>query len=224
VFPGIDPLLVRLGDRVRVRMGNLTMTNHPIHLHGHKFSVTGTDGGWVPETAQWPETTTDVPVGAVRVIEVVADAPGDWAFHCHKSHHTMNAMGHNVRNFIGVSMRDLSKAIGKLVPDYHAMGSAGMADMGSMEHPMPDNTLPMMTGFGQFGPIEMGGMFTVMKIREGLEVGDYSDPGPYRHPPGTVVYEVRGMAGEPPRPSENSSARRPAAERPGSKAAPKARH
>src|SRR5437868_8157650 len=97
VFPVIDPLPVRLGDKVRVRIGNLTMTNHPIHLHGHHFAVTCTDGGWVPETAQWPEATTDVPVGAIRVIELVADAPGDWAFHCHKSHHTMNAMGHNVR-------------------------------------------------------------------------------------------------------------------------------
>ena len=45
VFPGIDPLVVRLGDRVRMRVGNLTMTNHPIHLHGHEFLITGTDGG-----------------------------------------------------------------------------------------------------------------------------------------------------------------------------------
>ena len=97
VFPGIDPLPVRLGDRVRVRIGNLTMTNHPIHLHGHSFAVTCTDGGWVPESARWPEVTTDVPVGAIRAFEVVADAPGDWAFHCHKSHHTMNAMGHNTQ-------------------------------------------------------------------------------------------------------------------------------
>ena len=51
VFPGIDPLVVRHGDRVRVRFGNLTMTNHPIHLHGHSFEVTGTDGGWMPESA-----------------------------------------------------------------------------------------------------------------------------------------------------------------------------
>ena len=48
VFPGIDPLVVRQGDRVRVRIGNLTMTNHPIHIHGHDFEVTCTDGGWVP--------------------------------------------------------------------------------------------------------------------------------------------------------------------------------
>ena len=102
VFPGIDVMPVRLGDRVRVRMGNLTMTAHPMHLHGHHFAVSCTDGGWVPETAQMPEATTDVPVGAVRAFDVVADAPGDWAFHCHKSHHTMNAMGHDVVNLIGV--------------------------------------------------------------------------------------------------------------------------
>src|SRR5215472_13330206 len=101
VFPGIDPLPVGLGDKVRVRIGNLTMTNHPIHLHGHSFAVTGTDSGWIPETAQIPEATTDVPVGAIRAFDVVADNPGDWAFHCHKSHHTMNAMGHEMLNFIG---------------------------------------------------------------------------------------------------------------------------
>ena len=199
VFPGIDPLAVRLGDRVRVRIGNLTMTNHPIHLHGHSFEVTCTDGGWVPESARWPETTTDVPVGAIRAFEFIADAPGDWAFHCHKSHHTMNAMGHNIRNFIGAKQRGLEPAVRRLVPDYISMGSGGMAEMGTMMHPLPDNTLPMMTGFGQFGPIEMGGMFTVMKVREGLAAGDYSDPGPYPEPEGTVAYELKGTLAEPPR-------------------------
>jgi len=209
VFPGIDPLPVRLGDRVRVRIGNLIMTNHPIHLHGHTFTVTCTDGGWIPESARWPEATTDVPVGAIRAFEFVADQPGDWALHCHKSHHTMNAMGHNTANFIGVNQRDLMAAIRRLVPDYHPMGSAGMAEMGSMEMAMPDNTLPMMTGFGQFGPIEMGGMFTVMKIRADLAADDYRDPGPYRHPEGTVAYEFQGKPDLPPR-SENPAPGAPA--------------
>ncbi|MBO0754242.1 MAG: copper oxidase [Bradyrhizobiaceae bacterium] len=196
VFPGIDPLPVRLGDRVRVRMGNLTMTNHPIHLHGFSFVVTATDGGWIPESARWPETTSDVPVGAVRAFEVDADMPGDWAFHCHKSHHTMNAMGHNTRNLIGIDRQQLAMAR-KVIPDFHPMGAGGMADMGSMEMPMPDNTLPMMTGFGQFGPLEMGGMFTVMKVREGLAANDYRDPGPYRNPEGTVAHEVQVAADLP---------------------------
>jgi hypothetical protein len=198
VYPGIDPLPVRLGDKVRIRVGNLTMTNHPIHLHGQRFAVTGTDAGWVPETAQFPEATTDVAVGSIRAFDLTADNPGDWAFHCHKSHHTMNAMGHNVQNFIGVPRNDLAKAVGKLAPDAMVMGSTGMA-MGTMEMPAPDNTLPMMTGTGQFGPIEMGGMFSVMKVREGMAHDDYSDPGPYKHPPGTVAYEVDAPEAAPPR-------------------------
>jgi hypothetical protein len=105
----------------------------------------------------------------------------------------MNAMGHNVRTFIGVNQRDLTKAIrGVASPDYMAMGSQGMAEMGEMEMPMPDNTLPMMTGFAQFGPLEMGGMFSVVKVREGIAANDYKDPGWYKHPPGTVAYEVEG--------------------------------
>jgi manganese oxidase len=189
VFPGIAPLPVRKGDRVRIRIGNLTMTSHPIHIHGHNFAVTGTDGGWVQRSAQWPETTVDVPVGGMRAIEFVADNPGDWAFHCHKSHHVMNAMGHNVPNMIGVDHRGLAEKVLRLVPDYMVMGERGMADMGKMEMPLPDNTLPMMTGAGPFGPMEMGGMFTVVKVREGLARGVYKDPGWYRHPEGSVSYE-----------------------------------
>jgi hypothetical protein len=112
----------------------------------------------------------------------------------------MNAMGHDVRNFIGVQKRDLARPVRKLVPDYMPMGSDGMAMMGGMEMPMPENTLPMMTGFGQFGPIEMGGMFTLMKIREGLAANDYTDPGDYQHPKGTVAYAVNAGT-EPPRPA-----------------------
>ena len=190
-FPGIDPLVVRKGDRVRIRAGNLTMTNHPLHLHGHNFEVTGTDGGWVPKPARWPEVTTDIAVGQMRAIEFIADAPGDWAFHCHKSHHTMNAMGHSVPTMIGVDQKGIAEKITKLVPDYMVMGDRG-ASMGGMEMPIPDNTLPMMTGQGPFGPIEMGGMFTVVKVREGLARNDYKDPGWYKQPPGTQAYEWTG--------------------------------
>jgi FtsP/CotA-like multicopper oxidase with cupredoxin domain len=110
-LPGIDPLVVRLGDKVRIRIGNLTMTNHPIHLHGHEFEVTGTDGGPTPKSTRWPEVTTDVAVGQMRQIEFLADEEGDWAFHCHKSHHTMNAMGHDVPTMIGVDHRGVAKKI-----------------------------------------------------------------------------------------------------------------
>ena len=56
-FPGISPFVVRKGDRVRIRFGNLTMTNHPIHMHGYDFKVSCTDGGWVRPEARWPEVT-----------------------------------------------------------------------------------------------------------------------------------------------------------------------
>jgi FtsP/CotA-like multicopper oxidase with cupredoxin domain len=190
IFPGIDPFVARLGDRVRVRIGNLTMTNHPIHLHGYDFEVSCTDGGWVPKSARWPEVTTDVAIGQMRAIEFDAVNPGDWAFHCHKSHHTMNAMGHDVPTLIGVDHRDVAKRINNLIPEYMVMGDKGMADMGVMEMELPENTAPMMTGQGPFGPIEMGGMFSVFKVREGLAHNDYGDPGWYKHPPGTVAYEV----------------------------------
>jgi FtsP/CotA-like multicopper oxidase with cupredoxin domain len=199
VFPAIDPLVARLGDRVRIRVGNLTMTNHPIHMHGHEFVVAGTDGGWVPPTARWPEVTTDVGVGQMRAIEFDATEPGDWAFHCHKSHHTMNAMGHDVPTMIGVDHRGLLEKITRVVPDYMVMGERGMADMGEMEMALPDNTLPMMTGTGPFGPLEMGGMFTTIKVREGLARGEYKDPGDYRHPAGTVAYEWTGATANPTR-------------------------
>ena len=201
-FPGIDTMNVRQGDRVRIRAGNLTMTNHPIHLHGHEFEVTGTDGGWTRPQSRWPEVTTDIAVGQMRAIEFVATDPGDWAFHCHKSHHTMNAMGHEVPNLIGVDHSGVAEKINALVPDYMVMGDKG-GSMGDMEMPLPENTLPMMTGQGPFGGVEMGGMFTVVKVRKNQKPGDYKDPGWYKHPAGTVAYEWKG---ETPSPVRQSSA------------------
>ena len=198
-FPGIDSLNVRHNDRVRVRIGNLTMTNHPIHIHGHEFEVTGTDGGPTPKGSRWPEVTVDVAVGQMRQIEFVADELGDWAMHCHKSHHTMNAMGHDVPNMIGIDHRGLIAKIQALVPEYMLMGERGMADMGAMEMPLPDNTLPMMTGLGPFGPVEMGGMFTVLKVRREQAPGDYRAPPDYQHPLGTVSSPWRGQTPEPSR-------------------------
>jgi FtsP/CotA-like multicopper oxidase with cupredoxin domain len=186
VWPGTAPLVVKKGDRVRVRLGNLSMDSHPIHLHGYRFDMTGTDGGRVPIGARHPETTVNVPVGATRDIEWVADVPGDWAFHCHKSHHTMNAMNHDLPNMIGVRQGDAEEKIRKLLPGYMPMGDTGMGSI--MEMGRPPNTLPMMAGQGPFGPVEMGGMFTVLKVRDGIT--SYEDPGWYKHPEGTVARKV----------------------------------
>jgi FtsP/CotA-like multicopper oxidase with cupredoxin domain len=186
VWPGTAPLVVRTGQRVRVRFGNLSMDSHPIHLHGYHFFQTATDGGKTPPSAQLPETTVNVPVGSTRDVEWVADAPGDWAFHCHKSHHTMNAMSHELPLMIGVKQADAEARVRQVLPSYMAMGSAGMGGM--MEMGRPKNTLPMMSGDGPFGPVEMGGMFTVVKVRDGIT--SFGDPGWYKHPAGTVAYKL----------------------------------
>jgi len=144
--------------------------------------------------ARCPEVTVDVAVGQMRQVEFVANEEGDWAFHCHKSHHTMNAMGHAVPTLIGVERRGLLKKIQKLAPDYMLMGERGMADMGEMEMPLPDNTLPMMTGTGPYGPVEMGGMFSTLKVRKNQKPGDYSDPGWYPQPAGTQAFEWTGQS------------------------------
>ena len=194
-FPGIDSMNVRVGDRVRVRVGNLTMTNHPIHMHGHPFEVTCTDGGWVPKSARWPEVTIDVGVGQMRAFEFIATQEGDWSFHCHKSHHTMGAMGHSVPNMIGVKQDDLSEKISDLMPEYMYMpmgknGMAEMSDMVDMGMKVPENTLPMMSGQGPFGPIEMGGMFTLVKVRANQPKDDYTDPGWFAHLSGSVARKI----------------------------------
>jgi FtsP/CotA-like multicopper oxidase with cupredoxin domain len=90
--PSSTPLIVRQGDRVRIRFVNLSMNHHPMHLHGHTFYITGTEGGRIPETAWWPGNTVLVGVAQARNIEFVADNPGDWMLHCHLPHHMMNSM------------------------------------------------------------------------------------------------------------------------------------
>lgn len=184
VFPGTAPMVVKLGDRVRIRIGNLSaMDHHPIHLHGYSFKVAGTDGGRIPESAQWPETTVLVPVGSTREFEFVADNPGDWAIHCHMTHHVMNQMGHGLPNMIGVKSKTMDKKVSSILPDYMSMGTNGMGDMMMMG--APKNSIPMAGGKGPFGTIDMGGMFTVLKVRDGIST--YEDPGWFSHPEGTVA-------------------------------------
>ena len=189
-WPGTEPLVAQTGERVRIRLGNLSpMEHHPIHLHGHSFKVVETDGGQVPAGAQWPETTVLVPVGSVRVIETVV-APGDWPLHCHMTHHIMNQMGHDAENAIGADLSDVAKKTRSLLPRYMVMGTEGMAGMGmdEMNMPVPKNSIPMLGGPGPFGHIDMGGMFTILKVRDKLDGA--GDPGWYEHPKGTVAVEA----------------------------------
>ncbi|EIK45081.1 multicopper oxidase [Cellvibrio sp. BR] len=187
VFPAIESMVGQTGERIRIRIGNLSMWNHPIHLHGVQFLVTGSDGGRWPENQWRSEVTEIIGVGQTRDIEFVG-VPGDWAFHCHMSHHTMNAMGHEVPNMLGV--KQPSAQINKVLPGYMAMGEHGMAehqehvDMGHM--PGPENTLPMMMGEGLYGKLEMGGMFSMIRVRDAL--GEQADM--YLPPAGTQAKKV----------------------------------
>lgn len=186
-FPGTAPLVCKKGDKVRIRLGNLSaMDHHPIHLHGHFFRVVGTDAGPIPAGAQLAEGTVLVPVGTTRDIELITDAPGDWPIHCHMTHHVMNQMGHDLPNMIGVDPGKLDQRTRSLLPGYMTMGQDGMGDMGEMSMAVPDNSIPMVGGKGPFGYITMGGMFTVLKVREQL-ADPNKDPGNYQHPPGTVA-------------------------------------
>jgi hypothetical protein len=187
VFPGTEPLIIRLGDRVRIRIANVSMDSHPIHIHGHRFYWTGSDGGPLPEAAWIPETSINVPPGTTRDVEFVADNPGDWALHCHKVHHTMNQMGHSLPIMTGVDQDGVDQKVNELVPGFMPMGSTGMGDM--MDMGTPRNSLFMGGGEGPFGSIFMGGMFTILKIRENLRSYD-QDPGWYDYPADTVASPV----------------------------------
>ena len=179
-YPGTEPMVAQTGERVRMRIGNLsTMSHHSIHLHGFHFEVTGTDAGEIPASARWPETTLFVPVGTSRTVEFVADAPGDWVMHCHMLHHAMNQMGHGSGNLVGMDTAGLNQKIRPLVPGYMTMGTTGMGEMGDMGMAMPKDSVPMLGGSGPWGPIEMGGMFTMLKVRDRLN----GDPGWYEAPP-----------------------------------------
>jgi hypothetical protein len=192
VFPSTAPLVCKRGDRVRIRLGNLgAMDHHPMHIHGYHFRITATDGGDIPFSAQWPESTVVVGVGQTRNIEFIADAPGDWAFHCHMTHHVMNQMGHQFPNMVGIKPEGLDEKLRPLLPAYMTMGNTGM-DMGQMAEamPMPKNTIAMKGLAGLFGDyISMGGMMTVIKVRDQLKSYD-EDLGWYQHPAGTVAMKA----------------------------------
>ena len=96
--PATTPMVVRLGSRVRIRIVNLGMDHHPIHLHGQQFYITGTEGGRAPESTWYPTNTVLVGVAQARDVEFDAIYPGDWMLHCHLPHHMMNSMSDLLRD------------------------------------------------------------------------------------------------------------------------------
>jgi FtsP/CotA-like multicopper oxidase with cupredoxin domain len=77
-----EPIRFERGERARVTMINDTMMTHPMHLHGHFFEVVNGHGGHHPV-----KHTVMVLPGGKLSFDLTADAPGDWAFHCHLLYH-----------------------------------------------------------------------------------------------------------------------------------------
>jgi len=128
--PATTPLIVKLGDRVRLRFVNMGMDHHPMHLHGNTFYVTGTEGGRAPESTWRPENTVLVAVAQARVVEFDAVYPGDWMLHCHLPHHMMNHMASMVGPMMSMGH---GLAAGKGMPEGMGMlrqGSALSAENG----------------------------------------------------------------------------------------------
>jgi len=118
-------------------------------------------------------------------VEFIADNPGDWAMHCHMSHHVMNQMGHAIPNLVGIQTGSLDKKVSAFLPGFMTMGDTGMGGMGEMGMKVPRNSIPMVGMQGKYDYIDMGGMFTIVKVRENLT--SYDDPGWYETPPGTLA-------------------------------------
>jgi hypothetical protein len=147
--PYTTPLLIRLGSRVRIRFLNFsTDTHHPMHLHGHTFWVTGTEGGRIPASAWIPGNTVVVGVAQVREVEFVANNPGDWILHCHMFHHMMNHM----TSPVGPGSR--KKADGKFLdPRYRFPGYPQMEGM--MVHPSKEQIAKLEAMKGTSGLKDM---------------------------------------------------------------------
>jgi hypothetical protein len=124
-----------------------------------------------------------MPAGSARTVELVANAPGDWVILRHRLHHAMTQMGHTLGNLIGMNTAGFDQRIRKLIHNYMTTGQDGMGDMGM---PVPSNSLPMVCAQGHHDYITMGGMFTMLKVREELPA-DGSDPCWQRSPPGTLA-------------------------------------
>jgi FtsP/CotA-like multicopper oxidase with cupredoxin domain len=89
-YPASEPWTVKEGDKVRVRIVNISNLAHPMHLHGQDFKVIAKDGEPIAQANQQWMNTLNVAPGETYDIAFIADNPGNWVFHCHELHHTEN--------------------------------------------------------------------------------------------------------------------------------------
>jgi hypothetical protein len=164
VSPGTAPLVVRKGQRVRIRLANLGVDSQPIHLHGHNFRVISHGIGRLNWDVQPDEMTVDVPCGSVREIEFVANQPGDWSLHSDISARVINSVRYGLPNLLDVDQAPINDSLDKLIPP----SKKGLP-----------NVISSMRD-GPFGPIKAGGMSTLLKVRENIT--RFTDPGWYQQP------------------------------------------
>ncbi|MBI4492948.1 MAG: multicopper oxidase domain-containing protein [Chloroflexi bacterium] len=88
-FPQTEPITVKKGERVRLRLANLGQVAHPMHLHGHAFKVVATDG-YLVRGEPLTKDTINIAPGERYDLEFVAENPGTWVFHCHLLSHVTN--------------------------------------------------------------------------------------------------------------------------------------
>jgi len=80
-FPATEPIVAKLGQKVRLRFMNEGMMIHPMHLHGMHMTVIAKDG-W-DQPAPWKCDTLNIAPGERWDVIVNCNNPGTWAFHCH---------------------------------------------------------------------------------------------------------------------------------------------
>jgi FtsP/CotA-like multicopper oxidase with cupredoxin domain len=173
--PYITPLLVRLGSRVRIRFVNMSpIDHHPMHLHGHTFWVTGTEGGRIPESAWMPSNNVLVAVAQAREVEFIANNPGDWVLHCHMFHHMMNHMA--------VMVGPMALQMGGMPAGANAQSGMGMTQGGPALS--KENGPSLGRGMGE----NTGNERAVMTGMQKMDArGDHQ---------GHEGHDMRGMSGE----------------------------
>lgn len=176
--PYTTPLVCRLGERVRLRFINFsTLHQHPMHLHGHTFWITGTEGGRIPESAWIPSNNVVVGIAQTRDVEFIANNPGDWVLHCHMFHHMMNHMVTQV----GPIIRQQKDDPGFRVPGYpqimkgmSAMKMEGMKMQGQADHKkMPEMKMDAASDYGMKMTMEEMKKLTSRRETHGMRDGWY---------------------------------------------------
>ena len=134
VFPGTEPLVVRQGERVRIRLGNLSMDSHPIHLHGHAFKLTGTDGGPDPAVGAMAGDHGQRAAGHDARHRVRRRQPRRLGAALPQVPSRMNEMSHDFPNMIGVK-QERGRGEGAEAPaGLHGDGREGHGRDGRDEH------------------------------------------------------------------------------------------